>query len=296
MYGMTVFQNEAGNFVMFGSILDWAHVDIHRWEYDLSTYDWRYVKNELRNGYDTASVVAIEDNAGGYVRVTENAVGGGGGLYFSGGPGTPGNFLQGGAPLAMFQNHAPGNFNYEIFAVLNGALHHTWIVHGTSQWNVGQQLGQGTTRGVAAFQNNAPGNLNYEVFIVQDGHLRHSWRDWTTGTWFDGGAVGPAAGPVAAFQNMDPQSKFNYEVFVVEGGNLRHWWRDWNKGSWVQGQVLGPATDEQGDGAVSAFFNARNRNDEVFALAGGVPQHWWRDANLGKWFSGDVAIDMSPKN
>ena len=149
---------------------------------------------------------------------------------------------------------------------------------------------------MAAFQNRAPGNLNYEVLVTQDGLLRHWWRDWVTGAWTGGEVLGQATGPVAAFQNMNPDAQFNYEVFAVQGGNLRHWWRDWNTGTWYQGEVLGSATDGLSDAAVSAFLNTRNHNDEVFALAGGVPHHWWRDVNLGQWFSGDVAIDLGPKN
>lgn len=297
MYGMTAFQNSSGNFVMFGSILDWAHIDIHRWEYDLSTFNWKYVANELRDGLDTGAVVALEDNDGAYVRVTQNeGFPDSSGIYFSGSPSTPGNFMHWGAgPLAMFQNHAPGNHNYEIFATLKGELHHSWIVHGTSEWWQGNRLGQGTTYGVAAFQNSAPGNLNYEVFTAQDGSLRHTWRDWGSGEWCDGGVLGAADGPVAAFQNVNPGCEYNYEVFAVHDGNLRHWWRDWNKGEWFGGTTLGPATGGLENAAVSAFVNTQNHNDEVFALADGEPRHWWRDVSLGQWFSGDVSIDMSPK-
>lgn len=292
MYGMSVFQNKEGNFVMYGSILDWAHINVHRWEYDLTSYQWRFMQNELRDGYDVTAIAGLLDNSGAYVRVAENQ---GVGLVFSGAPGSPKvQRSSSSPPLAVFQNHAPGNFNYEIFLSQSGQPCHTWLVHGTTQWYAGSQLATGRADGVAAFQNNAPGNLNYEVLFTQGGQLRHRWRDWNNGNWYEGAAPGRATGAVAAFQNLTPDSQFNYEVFAVRNGSLRHWWRDWKQGKWYEGQLLGPATDGV-DGAVSAFLNTVNHNYEVFALRDGTPYHWWRDAQLGQWFSGNVDIDMSPK-
>ena len=90
---------------------------------------------------------------------------------------------QGG--VAAFQNHAPDNRNYEVFAVQNGRLLHRWRDWETGKWHRGEIIGD-ASGGVAAFQIHAPDNRNYEVFAVQNGHVRHWWRDWDTGQWHQG--------------------------------------------------------------------------------------------------------------
>lgn len=292
MFGMTAFQNQQGNFEMYGGIDDGGdHANIHWWEYDLSTYQWAFKQVIYRDGETVTLVAGLQNNVGDYVRLSVDPWTG---LYFSGSSQTPPAYAQkAGGPLAMFQNHGPNNLNYEIFSYTFGSFGHSWIDSGSGAWSEDQSLGQGTITGVAAFQDNA--NLNYEVLIAQDGNLTHWWRDWNQGKWYQGAVIGSASGAVAAFQNPSQGNLYNFEVFAVQDGNLRHFWRDWNTGTWYEGAVLGSVTD--GDfSQVAAFFNTVNQNYEVFALNNGTPYHWWRDASLGQWFSGDVSIDMGPKN
>ncbi len=87
--------------------------------------------------------------------------------------------------VAAFQNHAPNNFNYEVFAVRTGHLRHWWREWRTGEWHEGAVLGE-VSGSVAAFQNHAPHNFDYEVFAVQGDHLWHWWYDFPTLGWASG--------------------------------------------------------------------------------------------------------------
>ena len=74
----------------------------------------------------------------------------------------------------FFQNHAPGNNNYELVVREGNALRHYWF---DGQWNRRDASFGSNVNGLPAmFQNHAPGNNNYELVVREGNALRHYWH------------------------------------------------------------------------------------------------------------------------
>ena len=131
----------------------------------------------------------------------------------------------------FFQNHAPGNNNYELVVREGNALRHYW--HYNGQWNREEaSFGSNISGDPAMFQNHAPGNNNYELVVREGNALRHYWFD---GQWNrrDASFGSNVNGLPAMFQNHAPGNN-NYELVVREGNALRHYWHyngQWNSRS-----------------------------------------------------------------
>jgi hypothetical protein len=81
----------------------------------------------------------------------------------------------GSAVVSVFQNHAPGNNNYELVVQEGFGLQHYWFDFGSNVWNKGQSFGDNVDGPPAMFQNHAPGNNNYELSVRETWNWRHYW-------------------------------------------------------------------------------------------------------------------------
>ena len=188
------------------------------------------------------------------------------------------------AAVPMFQNYAPGDFNYEVVVKEGNKAQHYWFSYdGDWQWHKAKSFGLNVQYEPAVFQNYAPGNANYEAFLVENGKVQHYWfsygGDWQ---WHKAKSFGNnVTSTPAVFQNHN----CNYEVVAQEGDKLRHYWFSYSNGEWHQGEFFGANVT-----APPAIFQNRapgNHNYELVVREGNKLQHYWFDyGGDGKWHKG----------
>ena len=186
-----------------------------------------------------------------------------------------------------FQNHSPGNLNYEVLAERSNRIQHYWS-DATRSWQAGQAFGDHASSPVA-FQNHAPGNYNYEV-IVNEGNglarLRHYWYGHLAdGQWHKAASFAQNSEVGAVFQNRAPNN-YNYEVLAAGGGSLKHfWYNHLGDGQWHTGQTFGQ--DSHGLPMMFQNQSPNNYNYEVFVPENDYIQHYWYGhLGDGQWHKG----------
>ena len=182
--------------------------------------------------------------------------------------------------LAAFQNHSPGNLNYEVISGRQGNLQHYWYDRtGDHLWHPGGIVAP-REGSCAAFQNRAPGNYNYEVLVTARNGLDHSQHYWyghlADGVWHTGQSFGDNSDVGGAFQNRYP-GNYDYEVIDSFAGQyLRHYrYNHLGDGKWHEEQVFASGVR----GLPAAFQNTagNNYNLEVVFPETGRLRHYWYD-------------------
>jgi hypothetical protein len=187
------------------------------------------------------------------------------------------------APL-VFQNHYPGNYNYELVVREGDHLRHYWYVYG-GNFNKGLSFGSSVLGNPVMFQNYAAGNYNYELVVREGDHLQHYWFGYGDWKWHKGLSFGSnIKNDPVLFQNRAPNNN-NYELIVQEGDHLQHYWFEWGNWTWKKGESFGSGI--QGRPAVFQNHYPGNYNYEVVAREGTHLQHYWFGyGGNGKWSKG----------
>jgi astacin len=186
---------------------------------------------------------------------------------------------------SVFQNRAPGNYNYELVFRVGGQLQHYWYgFGGDGDWHKGQSFGANVMGNPAIFQNRVLDNYCYEVVVREGTNLSHYWFDYNSLAWNKWDSFGEnITGNPVMFQNRAP-GNYNYELVVREGRHLRHYWCEyghgWNKGLSFGANVVGDPTMFQNHAPDNYCY-------EVVVREGDHLQHYWFWYGSGVWQKGN---------
>ncbi len=181
----------------------------------------------------------------------------------------------------LFQNRAPGNFNYEMFTDVGKKFQHNWFHYGPMSWNAGAKKGKNVVGNPIAFQNRAPGNYNYEIVAREGSRLRHYWFSYNQLKWYKAQKFGwKCHSTPAVIQNHAP-GNYNYEVLVREGTKLRHYWFEYGPMVWHKASLFGSKV--KSDPVMFQNHAPGNYNYEVLVREGGGLRHYWFEYGPMVW-------------